>query len=245
MSCSIFVRSYRGDREWLRYCLRALQKRSVGFLETVVCLPEGDQPHFQNFDYMGARVEWYHDVPVEGWLSQQAAKIHADEMCHGDHIMFVDSDTVLTRVASPGEFMSFGKPIALLRHWSEVGEAVMWKDYTDKVLGFEPPFEGMACMPLVHDRRVFPLLRQHVQNAHGKSIREYVGGLTGRFFSEFNTLSAFAHRFTPFFYEWRLCDPATDGYPRIFKQYWSWSGVDNHRDEIERQLNEPVPYTTI
>jgi hypothetical protein len=236
MTCSIFVRSYRGDREWLRYCLRALRDRATGFLETVVCLPVGDEPHFEHFDYMGARVEWHHDIGADGYLGQQACKAHADEMCRGDHIMFVDSDTILTRVTEPKEFTFGGKPITLIRHWSEVGEAIMWRDVVHKALGFEPAFEGMACMPLVHDRRMFPLLRQYFQSVHGKSLRDYVKECAGRAFSEFNVFAAFAQRYTPHLYEWRMCDPGNDGYPRIFTQFWSWSGVDEHRNEIERIL---------
>ena len=239
MSTSIFIRTYRTDRHWVSYCLRSLKKHATGFHEIVVVIPKGDEPHFDLFDFHGARVVWYDDLPMEGYCAQQECKVHADQLCEGDRICFIDSDCFITATLTPDMLCNErGKPIQLLRHWEETGDAKMWLPITAAALGETPTFEHMACQGLLYDRRTFPLLRAHIQNTHGVSLREYISKVKGREFSEFNLLGAFALRYTPSFYDWRMADPSTDGYPRHIRQQWSWQpgGVERHIAEYEELL---------
>lgn len=238
-SISIFIRTYRGDREWLTYCLRSIHKFLTGHLEVVICIPKPDAPHFDLYNFHKAKVVWYDDIPGDGYVAQQECKLMADTMCSGDHIMFIDSDCFVQTFLNVGSFMDARhRPVQLIRHWAEVGEAIMWQPIVTRALTVVPTFEHMAAMPLIYDRRTFPLLRAHIQNTHGASLREYISQVTNREFSEFNLLGAFSLRYTPSLYDWRMADPATDGYPRHIRQQWSWQpgGVDRHRAEYEEIL---------
>ena len=239
MTTSIFIRTYRGDREWLNYCLRSLEKFASGFHEVVISIPTGDEPHFDLFDFRGANVVWYNDAKCDPYVAQQENKLCADQYCTGQLICFVDSDCFATEPVTPASFCNErGKPIQLLRHWADTGDAKCWLPITAAALGETPTFEHMAAMPLIYDRRTFPLLRDHIAATHKESLREYISKVKDREFSEFNLLGAFALRYTPSFYDWRLADPSTDGYPRSIRQQWSWQkgGVDRHRAEYEEIL---------
>lgn len=238
MTTSIFVRSYRADRFWLEYCLRSLQKFATGFVETIVALPVGDEPHFDQYDFRGAKVRWVQDPECAPYIAQQVSKVEADLYCAGENILFLDSDCFLTAPMRPEMFQRAGRPVQLIRHWDslEDSNAKQWKQITESLIGFTPVFESMACLPLIYDRRTLDLMREHIQQTHKVSLREHVKTVAAM--SEFNALGALAHRYHPHLYHFEIADPATDGYSRCVKQQWSYKagGVDNHRDEYERIL---------
>ena len=82
------------------------------------------------------------------------------------------------------------------------------------------------------------LLRQHMESLHNMSVTDYISRVKGRDFSEFNVLGAFCLRYTPHLYDFRIANPATDGFPRTIRQQWSWQqgGVERHRAEYEEIL---------
>lgn len=235
MTTSIFIRSYRGDRFWLDYCLRSLAKFARGFSEILVVLPKGDEPHFEGTDFRGARIVWWNDLPGDGYMGQQHCKMHADTLTDAEHIVFIDSDCFATCPVCPEDFTTRTvlyphKPFQLIRHWQDVGEAQMWQAIAAKALGYDPLFEHMAAMPLVYDRRTIAECRNYLEATHGKTLGEYIQAQPNREFSEFNILGAFAHRFQPHLYDWRMADPAHDRFPRTIEQRWSWGGLT---DEIK------------
>lgn len=239
MSTSIFVRSYRADRFWLEYCLRSLEKFARGFDEIVVSLPVGDEPHFDKYDYRGARVVWYHDPKCSGYTAQQVNKVEADLYCPADHILFLDSDCFIESELRPEMFFSAGKPIMLLRHWDSLtGDVKQWLPITEGIVGFTPMFEAMACPGLIYNRSTLQRLREHIDHTHKKTIREYALTIQADRMSEFNALGAIAHRFQPFLYDFRIADPASDGFPRNIRQQWSYKegGVESHRAQYEKIL---------
>lgn len=239
MTSSIFIKSWRGDRGFLSYCLRSIAKFCQGFKETVVVIAEIDRVHFDGFDFCGSRVVWIDEPDTGiGYLSQQNLKVHADEYTDADFIFYVDSDCFITERMTPDMFMPNGKPLCLLRHWADVGNAIAWKEITQKFLTWQPSFEGMAALPFVIDRRVLPLLREYAQATHGCEIGDYILSQPSNQFSEFNAMSAFSQRFTPHLYQWEIADPATDGFPRVLTQKWSWdkAGVEPYRKTYEEIL---------
>lgn len=239
MTASIFVRTFRSDRFWADYMLRSLEKFATGFAEIVVAIPIGDEPHFEHTDFHGARVVWIQDPDCSGYVAQQNCKAEADTHCSGDAILYLDSDCFVTAPMTPEMFMSNGRPIQLLRHWRDMDEnAAQWFEITTGIIGFEPTFESMSCHPIVYDRRTLPLFREHIQHTHKMPLREFVKTIKENRMSEFNAIGALAHRFQPFLYDFRISNPATDGYPRIVKQQWSWNplGVEPFKEEYEKIL---------
>ena len=237
-TASIFIKSWRADREWLSYCLRSIEKFCRGFEETVVAIAKIDKPHFEGFDFHGARVVWI-DEPDDGrgYVRQQVSKLNADAYTNSELIFYVDSDCFFTEAAFPCDFLSAGKPIALIRHWEDAGTAMAWKSVVQKFLTWEPTFEGMCALPFVIDRRVLQLLRVYALATHDIPIGKYILNQPGNDFSEFNVISSFSQRFTPYLYDWQIANPETDGFPRILKQRWSWGGFkEEHREEYERIL---------
>lgn len=237
MTTSIFCKSWRGDRFHLDYLLRSLKKQASGFLETVVLLPEMDSAHFLGVEFHGATAKWVKEEEGKNYLRQQSYKLHADEYCSGDRILFIDSDCFFFAPISPEIYAPTGKPISLIRHWAESGSGILWKPITEKFLGFEPVFDGMPALPFIVDRRVLPMIREYATATHGCSIKEYILSQPGNDFSEFNALSAWSHRFTPYLYDFRIADPEKDGFPRHHWQRHSWSqSADQFKDEYERIL---------
>lgn len=238
MTTSIFVKTCRKDRFFCDYLLRSLEKFAKGFLETVILIPDGDRLHFDRVDFHGATVKWVDEPDGQNYLRQQIFKLHADEYCRGETIFVIDSDCFFFQSITPEAYSPSGKPISLLRHWENIGTAAQWRSVTEKFLGFEMVFEGMAAVPFLIDRRVLPLIRDYAQSTHGCSIGEYILRQPGNDFSEFNALSAFAHKFTPYLYDFRIADLESDGFPRRHWQRWSWDekGVDPFRDQYEKIL---------
>lgn len=231
MTTSIFIRSYRGDRFWLDYCLRSLKKFAHGFKEIVVVLPKGDEPHFDGTNFHGARVVWWDDLPGDGYLGQQHCKMYADTIVDSDYVFFVDSDCFAEGEVHPDMYRSGVKPIQLLRYWEGIGDAAIWEPITEKAMGFAPRFEHMAFVPLMYWRNTLTECRKYMEGVHDKTLGQYIQSVPARSFSEFNALGAFAHAFQPHLYDWRLADPATDGVSRIVKQYWSWGGFTEGLEE--------------
>jgi hypothetical protein len=242
MTASIFLRTFRTDRFWADYCLRSLEKFASDFLETIVCIPRHDAKHFENTDFHGAQVVWVDEPDNNGYRRQQVCKLHADEHCEGDLIFYIDSDCFVKHPIEPNDFLSSRRPIALIRHWVDAETALPWKAITEKFLGFEPIFEGMAALPQIIDRRVLPMIRAHAEHTHGMTLAEYVMAQPGNDFSEFNAHSAFAHRFTPYLYDWRIANPGADGFPRCLFQRWSYSkeGIAKYAAQYEEILAQPA-----
>lgn len=239
MTTSIFIRSWRRDRFWLDYCLRSLERFAHGFVETVVVIPENDKAHFEATDFHGAKVCWVSEKEGTGPLSQQRDKLHADEYCAGDLILFLDSDCFMLKETRPEDFMANGRPIALIRHWADASTAAPWKPITEAFLKFTPSFETMCNLPIIFDRRELPLLRDYCKSIHGgMSIDEYVLSRPRNEFSEFNAVLNFAIRYCPFMHHWQLA-AGNDGFPRDrIVQRWTWGnyGVEKFADGYERIL---------
>jgi hypothetical protein len=234
IDAALFIRTFRGDRDWIRYSLRSLRKFATGFREIVLVMPREDLIHFSSHDVEGARVEFCENDQCRGYIAQQITKIYADEYTKAEHIVFTDSDTIATGLVTPQMFFHEGRPIQLYREWENVGQAVCWKEPTKAALGIYPEYEHMACLPLVYHRSTLRICRDMIEAAHGGVARSYIMGC--EVFSEFNALGTTALAEQRHMYDWRVADPAIDGYPRIMKQHFSHDGVPRHAEAMEEIL---------
>lgn len=234
MTTSLFIRTYRGDRDWFRYAMRSLRKFASGFEEIVVVMPSEDSIHFSSLDTDGARVEYCDNDRCRGYIAQQITKLYADFYTDSDLIVFTDSDTIATAPITPETWTHEGKPIQLYRDWDKVGSAICWKSTTESVIGIAPQYEHMACMPLIYHRDTLRVTRELIERRFGCHPGRWLEGVSD--WSEFNSFGAAAFKVHPELYEWRVADPGSDGYPRIMKQYFSHDGVPHHCAEMERIL---------
>lgn len=236
MNVSILIRTCTKDIPWLRYCLTALMARATGFREIVVaCLP-GDAEDIRCVvnDYP-VRLVIVDQVCGNDYIGQQLTKCQADLYTVGDYVMHIDSDCIATKPFTPDEFFVAARPRVLWRNWADVGDAIAWRLPTEQVLGHAPPYETMACHPMVHSARALERFRRHVARQHGKDFDRYVAGLAE--FSEFNAIGNFLYLFEPMTCEWAQADPATDNYPRPLRQFRTWDGITPEtRAEIEQLL---------
>lgn len=232
MSVSVFIRSYRKDFPWLQYCFKSLEMRLHGHLEIILQIPKQDIRYLPVDLYPPQETKIYDtEEPCNGYVAQQISKVNADALCKGDHILFIDSDCILKEDLDVASFFDNGKPMMLTREWANVGDALCWKAPTEKALGMEAPFEYMACMPLIHDRRACEVTRNRIAGTHKCSANAYIARQDT--FSEFNAMGAAAAVYLADSYSVRPAQPGTDNYPRV-RQFWSHGGLT---PEVMAEIN--------
>lgn len=225
MTCDFFIKSWRKDRFLLDYCLRSLQKRAIGFRQTIVLLPKGDEPHFATTDFRGAKVIWVNETIGNGYLGQQVFKHRAYEYTDADFILFPDSDCFAFNDITPSSFFnSDNKPIHLITPYGLTGDKGMeaWKEVTSRSLGFDVAFECMRAHPAIYHRDTLIECVKYLEAVHAKSLESYVASQPGNHYSEFNVIGSFALKFQPHLYDWRIATGSSAEYPRM-EQAWSWA----------------------
>lgn len=208
-TCDILIKSYPPDYERLRYCLRAIDKFASGFRRVVVVIP--DDPEVIGFG-MGMSNPDCRTVRVPesgcGYLFQNACKANAHEYSDADFILFIDSDTVLTRPVTPETFMRDGKPLWLITPYAhlEAGIAELsranagfhcgvmtWKAITEKFIGQPVEYEFMRRFPMLIPRSLHKAAAAFCQAHHGQRLTDYILSQPAKEFSEFNALGALAY----------------------------------------------------
>jgi len=227
---SIFIKSYRNDFPFLHYCLKSIEKFVSGHSEVVVAIPEWDMELFDEvmhgieIDVIVVPVQEYGD----GYLYQQFVKMIAYQFCTEDYIMFVDSDCIFTGPVdiSPSENY---RPEILMTDYANVGDAICWKEPTERWIGCSVNYEYMRRIPLVYRSVTLETLHKSRPDLE----QEIMG--SGRF-SEFNAMGIWAHLNEPENY--KFIDTAHWEYtPHIARQFWSWGGLSSCMNEIQTILN--------
>lgn len=232
METSIFIRTYAADILWLNFCLQSLRKYAHGHREIVVATPDYKKIR-ANCDVRKCTLVEVPRYHADDYIGQQITKLEADRYCAGaECILFWDSDTIAHRNFNMAEFFADnGKPIHTFREWENAGTAVCWRDVTAKVVGFDPPFEYMPQMPVIHRAEVLNGFRCYIEQVSGQAFHGAMAG--AKALSEYNALGAYADRFQRDAYAWREAGP-NDGFPRPAKQFWS---KGPRTPEIESEIN--------
>jgi hypothetical protein len=227
----IFIRSYRGDFEWLRYCVRSIRKYASGFGGVVIAVPKQDV-ELADPDWNVIGVEDRGD----GYMAQQVTKMHADTYCTGDYIMHIDSDCCLEDRITPDMFFRDGKPIYLFTHYSSLKtgkeDEFTWQKATEDALGEPVEFEFMRRHPMLYRRDIYPFARNMLASRNG-DIEHYILGRKTAGFSEFNYLGAIAYKHFHDAYHWVQTELGFEPVPVV--QRWSWGGIT---DDIKSKLEE-------
>ena len=233
----IFIRSYRNDLEWLKYCLRSIEKFVTGHAGVVVVVPEQDGVLFRA---AGIEVQTTPEAdPGRGYLNQQVTKIHADEFCPPEcWILYVDSDCVFTAPMHVDDFFKDGKPILLHTPYALLPKppAMPWKALTERCLGFECHDETMRRHGAIMSSSELKDFREWFLANRGQTIDAHVGQLKYHDFSEFNVLGMWLWKFRHSSRSWIRTD--VDPIPPLhLKQGYSWNGVTPAiRAEMEKIL---------
>lgn len=239
----IFIKSYRNDF-WLLYiALKTIERNVTGYNNVVLLIPNADKDLFDTRELPPRTLIHYVDDSGNGYLRQQVFKLQAHKYCDAEFVLFADSDCFWDHKIDLQEFVADGKPEILYTDWSKVGDAICWKEPTEKVLGEEAPFEGMRrnCM-IVYKKTLenISLWRPNIETTV----------MNMKAFSEFNLISNYAYKFEKQNYSFVNTDDWEYVPPKGI-QVWSHSdknGDDLHKTEYIRLLESimvcfdvPVP----
>lgn len=222
----IFIRTYYKDLEWLAYCLASIAKFGRGFRQIIVCIPENQKRHL---DAMNLTAEKVVTCPVyqNDYLGQQITKLLSWQYTDAESILFVDSDCCFTEIFTPEDFMQDGKPLIYKTHYSKVGDAICWKEPTEKLLGKPVEYEYMRRLPIMYWRHTLFSIPGTIVASNA---------LKQGSFSEFNYIGAWAESYQPDHYVFSDTDTNEIRTPKL-KQNWSWGGITEEiRGELGRIL---------
>jgi hypothetical protein len=231
-SVDLFIRSYRGDFEWLAHCLKSCELFARGFRDIHIVVPEGDGHLLKHLTK-----EKVHECPKypDDYLGQQVTKLLADTYTDSDYVCHFDSDTIWTKPISPELLITEGRPIAFYEPYSKL-EGCHWQPIVAETLGWIPQFEFMRRHPFVYPRWIYNELRAYLEARHRTPLANYVTSRPHKSFSEFNVLGAFAWEKFRSKFEWK--DPHQEEV--YVRQFWSWGGIHECLPEIEKILNTPT-----
>lgn len=220
---AIFIKSYKKDFEWLKFCLMSLRKHVKGFDDVVIVVPPSDVEECVSFaeDFRVVGKEEYGC----GYLFQQMIKVNAHSFTHCDFIHYVDSDCIFHIETTPEHYMEDGKPWMYKTRYGNLEGAEVWRGVTSKAIGFDVEWEYMRRHGMTYHRSTL----EHIQSRF-PNINDYIMSQPARHFSEFNFMGAFAEHFEPDNYIWK--DTAVSAFvPERLKQFWSYSGCTNEEKE--------------
>lgn len=233
--CDIFVKSWEGDREWLHYCLRSVEKFASGFSEVILVLPNG-----MGFVNPLCKRWLIHEPEGEdSYLRQQKEKLYADTLTDATHILFLDSDTIFTCPVTPQTYLKDGRILWMMTPWEKTNTP--WRPIVEKFMGQPVEFEFMRRHPTVVPRWLLAAVREFCLKQHGMPLDQYVMSQPHREFSEFNVLGAFAYAFHRDQFYWVNTEEVPpDEWPELtVKQGFSWDGLtDDVRQEFEAILGK-------
>lgn len=235
MTIDLFIKSFPPDFEFLKYCLKSIQRFATGFRRVVVVVPWGSEsgaPTGTSERLMFAKEEG------EGYLQQQNIKLHADCFSDAEFFTYMDSDTILTRPMSPDMLIVDNRrPRWLYTPYSSIdsGDGQTWKDPTAKLMMRPVPFEFMRRHPFTIPRWALIGFREWMWQAHGMSLERYIMSQPNREFSEFNAVAAWLWFHHHDRIEWHNTDE--DMGTVFVHQHYSWGGLnDDTRRNIELAL---------
>jgi hypothetical protein len=234
----ILILSWAPDARWLEYALKSIQRFAKGFSVVTVVYPNRDDDLLRPVCVRGDAKPYPHQEPPPplGHLAQNLAKCKADLYCpDASHILHVDSDCIFTADATPDSFFLYDRPVLVRRHWHDAGDALYWREPTRRALGWEPPYETMAAPAIIYDARLYPLVRRHVSELHGRPFDDYVMGCRPTFpygFCEHNALGGYAIERAR-----ELCTIVDAPWASNVRQLWSH---DDLTPEMEEWLRETI-----
>lgn len=233
MTCDIFIKSYEADAEWLGYCIRSIDRHCSGFRRLVVVTPKDFVPRAKTLE----TVVLVRPDSSNGYLHQQATKLHADQITDANYILHVDSDNIFTRSVDPEQFMTEGRVHCLITPMKDVplDARKAWIPVMQKFCGLTPEQEMMRRHPQLYPRWAYRALRSFCQNTHGVCLAEYIMRQPDRAFSEFNCMNFYVWLHHREHFTWFNTNERRHT-PDCIRQFHSYDGVERHREEIEKLL---------
>jgi hypothetical protein len=232
MKVDIFIKSYKDDFKWLKYCLQSVSKFVTGYNEIIIIIPEGER-HLINFPL--PERTFVHTLKEEGhgYMFQQYVKMIAPNYCGAEYIMYVDSDCIFHSPVNVQDLITDGKPQILMTNYNELGSCP-WQKPTADFIGQVPEFEFMRRHCLIYHKDTLVNLVTWFK----QDLKSYILGITSRTFSEFNVMGFYAYLYERDKYN--FVDTKNWTYtPAIVNQYHSYSQFLEKENEIIEILAKP------
>lgn len=220
----LFIKSYKNDFWLLQLALKSISRNVTGYNNLVLLIPEKDKHDFDTRNLPERTLVHYVEEYGKGWLFQQVCKLKAYKYCYADYIMFSDSDCFFTYPVNLQDLIKEERPEILCTDWKDVGDAICWKEPTEKFIG----------EPVSHER-----MRRNNQIIHRSTLigisnfapdLEETVMLSARF-SEFNAIAAYAYKYENDKYrfintdDWKYVPP-------IAEQVWSHASKKEGASEV-------------
>jgi hypothetical protein len=248
---SLFIKSWREDIRWLRYCLRFLEKNWREHSDVVIALDPDCREAIDTDDYdLDLRRVTVEPWP-DGYSHAMFVKACADKYCQGEAIILLDSDTMLLEPTDAGYFFDELPiiPWILYAEHQTMYPHSPWQKVTEKVMQVRTDRHFMPCMPILYWVSTFSGLRHYVVGKHKAKIFEEVIFSDVPFdpanfaehpisFCDYDCLGLYASIYEPEKYVFRHAEQLK---PNPFKQFHSWSEWNDETPRIlEHCLNEAV-----
>lgn len=220
---SIFIRTFEGDLDWLRYCLASIHRNLAGWGEIVICIPEGQVDKLKGLitNEIVVTCPAYSD----DYIGQQISKLQAYRHVKGEFVLYVASDVVFSPGANVSAYFQDGKPVILKESYARLDsrhphlDTRKWQDVVNLIFGAKPSHEYMRRAPQIFRTETLAALDRAFPQLEDHALRQ-----PNRRFSEFNVLGYFVERYEPFNYI--IIDLEHEPLPpNPAMQYWSWGGV--------------------
>jgi hypothetical protein len=222
----IFIKSYRKDFQWLQYCLMSIRRNVTGYNNIILLIPEADKDLFDTRDLPERTYVHYVNEYGNGFLYQQWCKINAPQYSFANFILFADSDCFFDHLIDLQDYVPM--PEILYSAWDKVGDAICWKEPTDRLI--ECPFEFMRRNCLIYHRQTLVSLNEFFNDLEGRIM-------SAKTFSEFNLIGAYVYKFEREKYNFINTDDWTYTKPKAV-QFWSHATKDPGASEL--QLREYI-----
>jgi hypothetical protein len=234
---AVFIKSYRGDIQWLQYTIPSVAKHLKLPHRLVISVPETDYKAFKHF-FPDTHVLVHDDYPItyhplfdmksKGYVEQMVVKLWADNFTNSDYIMFVDSDTPLCEDLYLEEIFNQGMIMNAYRNWSGDPHEHIWRPRVEFMLRINNSYDTMAGQSYVYKSETMKRMRDHLKSIHGNL---------------FNFFSTFANNISEFEFMGNFALRHEKGYlwsqnlmrRSKFHQKWSWGGFN---DQILEDLTK-------
>ena len=257
LTTSFLIVTFKRDMDFLRYCLRSVEKYATGFAGVDLVVPVSERGLY-DWTPNNTHVHYFDEPTGKGMLAHEFQIMHADEWCpDSDVIVHLDPDCCLWRPVTPKTFVQDGQILATREPYDRIGNPNrhIWKRIVEEVTGIEPRWDFMLMHPNVHWREVYLKARQVIEQKTGRRLDLVIMNGRNEFpqsFAEFPVLGTVAEHFFGDRYRYTDYDKVADfraaGVEPGSSQYiyrldrdacvecWSHGGIGSYRALLDSIL---------
>ena len=262
----ILIVTFARDMEFLRYCLRGIEKFATGFGNVTIVAPSHEKGQYDWLPKF-TRIEYFDEPAGKGMLAHEVQIMRADQICKGaDIILHLDADCLLWEPVTPQSFMVNGNPLIVHEPFAKIGNPNrhIWKKCVEEAIGITPEIETMTRHPQIYRRELYPKARQLIEARCGRAYDWFILQQRNDFpqgFAEHPTLGTVARQFFPDDYTFveydRVSDKAAcaighDDFQYVYRrgrdhlvETWSHGGIDRYRALLDSVMAGNPPQFVI